>query len=65
MIAAMHELAINAYSNISTPYTHQRTAPVKRMVMVAFDSLVTWPNNWGMLAVVEQMAANTEMINIK
>ena len=39
--AATQELAIKAYSRMSTPYTHQRTAPIKRMIIVALDSLVT------------------------
>lgn len=65
IMAAMQELAIKAYSRMSMPYTHQRTAPVKRMTMVALDSLATWPINWGMLAVVEQIAANIEIKNMQ
>ena len=63
-MAATQELAIKAYSRMSTPYTHHRTAPTKRMAMVAFESLVTCPNNCGILAVVEQTAANTEIKNM-
>lgn len=63
-MAAMQELAIKAYSRMSMPYTHQRTAPVKRMTIVALDSLATWPINCGALAVVEQIAANIEIKNI-
>jgi hypothetical protein len=62
---AIAELAISAYSSINIPYIHHSRAPMPLRHMVALESLFIFPKSCGMDAVVEHIAANTDIINIK
>lgn len=61
---AVAELTISAYSCINIPYMHHSRAPTPLRHMVAFESLFIFPKSCGMDAVVEHIAANTDIINI-
>jgi len=65
MMKAIPELAMSAYSCINMPYIHHNRAPMPLRAIVAFESLFTLPRSCGMDAVVEHIAANTDIINMK